>query len=945
MSDFGVFEAAASDEGEVARSTREASRKLEAAIYDVRASFPFLMAATGLDDFGDRWHLALNEIRRTVEAAGVFPASGPMGKVQRTLRREVKARLEYPPQHFTRKNFPTGEPVVVPKKKDRSAAKDTSWLQYVTKDELGDLIGYPGEDDEEQRRNEQELFGDHSAASRRTAARPLHEIARDIKNTWPKVNYAAQPYLDALSELNDISDMYYADPAKHIVNYFLSNATTWRGEDAKRIKTELKDMVSGRSAARTAGVDDGEPLIPEGDFKGYLDEVAPQAEPSAERNMSPTPFPGAQRHEMDPAEHNFTARKAALSRFAAWCQRTGHNANDANALELYAFACSQGDYPIIATALRRLAEESEKEEPAEDESEESESEESESPETEGGEAPEGGEVPPSGGGEEEQLQQLVEAFLAFCQETGMQPGPEAIQAFLQQSGLPPEVGQVLEQVVAQMMGGGQAPPQEAAPAPGGGGAPMPPGPQGPPPGPPQPMARRRAAAPPGLSNSFPELSDEQWEALRAQHEERLKPGGYYTDVRPGERFAEKQGPLGKAPAPARGRTAQGEMPLTQPAPLENQAAENNLLDTALQSVQEMQAREQAEYEQIAQALEQATQALQFAVSLEQAEHPMDVTPPDGTVQVRPESPEQMMQQQQAMPAPEQQMAPPPEQQMMMPQAGRVAAPNTVKLPQPGKVIPRADAGEDTPALIGTQPKKKKKKPAVQPMMEAGFKTDIEPVINSGGPRTPQVDDYLRWATDNQLDPTDENNYTNWGKKQRAPQQQAMARNSRRAHGGKYVDSSTRKEAWTGWGPAQPGGHKVAGWKWDGYLNGYVASAPHRFACSCGQQIDVPSYHNCRCGKIWNSYPVGSTGDSDHREASVDKWLCREIVGGVGIIMANKQAAADDDTDEPITDYDGERGEKENRRVPSTKVSQPPKDWARRDKDGTWTGPAVGPKRR
>ena len=33
------------------------------------------------------------------------------------------------------------------------------------------------------------------------------------------------------------------EDAESIVTYFLANATYWRGEDAKRIKTELKSMI------------------------------------------------------------------------------------------------------------------------------------------------------------------------------------------------------------------------------------------------------------------------------------------------------------------------------------------------------------------------------------------------------------------------------------------------------------------------------------------------------------------------------------------------------------------------------------------------------------------------------------------------------------------------------------------------------------------------------
>ncbi len=73
--------------------------------------------------------------------------------------------------------------------------------------------------------------------------RPLYTIAADIRSDWKKVNYAAVPYLDAMQQLNSIDDNFILDSARSIVRYFLSNATTWRGEKAREIKAELKAMV------------------------------------------------------------------------------------------------------------------------------------------------------------------------------------------------------------------------------------------------------------------------------------------------------------------------------------------------------------------------------------------------------------------------------------------------------------------------------------------------------------------------------------------------------------------------------------------------------------------------------------------------------------------------------------------------------------------------------
>ena len=72
--------------------------------------------------------------------------------------------------------------------------------------------------------------------------RPIYKIAQEIEANWDKVNYAARPYLSAMYDLRTINDSYFADDAKSVVLYFLSNASTWRGEAAKRIKAELKEM-------------------------------------------------------------------------------------------------------------------------------------------------------------------------------------------------------------------------------------------------------------------------------------------------------------------------------------------------------------------------------------------------------------------------------------------------------------------------------------------------------------------------------------------------------------------------------------------------------------------------------------------------------------------------------------------------------------------------------
>jgi len=83
----------------------------------------------------------------------------------------------------------------------------------------------------------------NTAPSSNSPHRLIYAIAREIQADWKKVNYGAVPYLQAMHSLNGIRDTFGMDPATEVVNYFLANATSWRGEKARAIKAELKAMV------------------------------------------------------------------------------------------------------------------------------------------------------------------------------------------------------------------------------------------------------------------------------------------------------------------------------------------------------------------------------------------------------------------------------------------------------------------------------------------------------------------------------------------------------------------------------------------------------------------------------------------------------------------------------------------------------------------------------
>jgi hypothetical protein len=74
---------------------------------------------------------------------------------------------------------------------------------------------------------------------------PIAQIAAIILKDWgSSVNYAAKPYLRAMLSLTNLQSMHGADDGRSIVQYFLSNAQTWRGPIARVVKAELNKRLA-----------------------------------------------------------------------------------------------------------------------------------------------------------------------------------------------------------------------------------------------------------------------------------------------------------------------------------------------------------------------------------------------------------------------------------------------------------------------------------------------------------------------------------------------------------------------------------------------------------------------------------------------------------------------------------------------------------------------------
>jgi hypothetical protein len=76
--------------------------------------------------------------------------------------------------------------------------------------------------------------------------KPLYQYAGIIKRNWDGLGATAKPYVQAMFELDQITDNYGADSAQSIVRYFLANASAWRGDVARQTKAELKRLVGGK---------------------------------------------------------------------------------------------------------------------------------------------------------------------------------------------------------------------------------------------------------------------------------------------------------------------------------------------------------------------------------------------------------------------------------------------------------------------------------------------------------------------------------------------------------------------------------------------------------------------------------------------------------------------------------------------------------------------------
>ncbi|QIG58301.1 hypothetical protein SEA_SKOG_149 [Gordonia phage Skog] len=734
------------------------------------------------------------------------------------------------------------------------------------------------------------------AVRARQASHQLQSAVQAVAGTYGKFLFAA-------TGLDDFDDRWHL--SKKDIRKTVEAAGLFPNTGSmRRVQAALKRAYkdTGRHQRRTA--DNTHPemdldqtfvaredvdLIPKDDWEGYKDSVSQGAEEKADRNFGEGGDSGKDRHA-----------SMAVTVYADWARSNGLRVASFNSLALYAeVGVPEDEQRIIAQFIQAADEDDDdKDDDGPDITVEVDSDDSDDDDdSDEGDEDSADDESDDDDSDDDESDDTVDADESDDEETKDKP------AFLTASYWGFTAASDDDQDDAPPSD--DAPPADDAPA----------GPPADDAGPPAPDAGADPTAPPAPDAGLPPAAE------------------------------------GAPPAPPAG-----------PAPTENQPAEDALLDTALQSVQQMMDRETQEYQQIMGPLSEALQAIDYAAQVEQANNPLDVTPPEGTVDATPGA---------AAPEPEvpeqQEPAAPPQAPPFQPKAAREAAFRIAKtFDMPSSVYERvvtamstADYREVTRAVasLPQAPRQRVASALVElysrtnPTFSAhrfylAAKVDPRPFVGSstreggdkkhwsdsdtsqqsgtwapkdkgedrpngkdafGNPKDDEkdsekpkavkkksggvVDDWEHWSQgrsgkglnlggDAEIDEF-LNDKSGYG-----------SRASEILHREKGVAPHPHEAKTAGFFDMPSSARKVAGWDWDGRLNGYVAKTARLFQCSCGEPIQTPSYTNCRCGKIWNSYAVGNGGDG--HTASVDMFICREIPQRAGVVMANHKTAGECD---------------------------------------------------
>lgn len=951
MSDYGLFEADTDAQNAPERQRREASTKLANAIDEIRDRYgDFLLTASGKDEFEDRWHYSKADIRKSAEAAGVFPNTGTMRRIHDAIKRERFACDDTTVTDKQKSKIDKGEKPDTDDVETNSGDGSDAEGKGGSKDDgfggkkappfgkNSSLAEAPNQNLAEGREvsdsdlipdatNDYDDNGQASKVERNFSeggdtGREASRIARDLYVDWAKSNGMRVASLNTLEYYGEtgINDATYS----HLANIIIQGECDCE-DDKDTDGPEGDDTDSDgppKGAAEKGGDSDEDDSDESDDSEGSSDDGGD----SAPSDDGGNPF-GGDNADADSAGPPDDGGSPDDGGFAG-----PPEAPDVS---------DDGGDPAAAAG-----------DPADDFG---------APAADDGS---GGDFPDAAGpGDEfaipETPPQLApEEQGAIAEDTSGTDSipPEIIDEIL---GLPP--GTVEQLVLQELSGGGGAPP---------GGPPPPPSAQQ--------LARKLYR-----------------DAMRSTAAE--DPSGGADPAAGGQSVA----PATPAPAPTASPT--------QPGP-----DDGALLDQASQAVTQLVDTKTQEFQTVMDPLQQALQAIQFAQQVEQAANPLDVTPPEGTVDVSPSQ------------APAAQAAPPAAQPAAQaaPNGGLQQAAHKLTLQRRAfKIAHHYGLSEKGYKLVTAAMSRRQYEhvaEAIQTLpaehrvgiaasLADMFREDnvrfntgafmqqagVAPAVTASS-KSDRAGDSWRDGKDRANADTEEadTDPDNWEDREarrlglvasRHPFAVRSATGIKIPVGGQTMDAYEPKgkaaggaaiqpkfddningnelpkmpgapvlggvsDAFSHWEKGQEGkglgyggdeavhgfadSHKVgprglkilheqvgvtpepaakvasfepkvAGWSWDNHLNGYVTSKRRPFVCTtagCDTEVPTPSYVNCRCGRIWNTYAIG---DSQHlASGEADMFIAREIAKRENVIMANRQFAAEENDAEDNVNSDG-----------------------------------------
>ena len=76
-------------------------------------------------------------------------------------------------------------------------------------------------------------------------SRPMREIAEEIRFDWPNIGVEAEEWLCWLHAVDRVEPEWRGGDARWAIRNFLREAGGWRGERARQIKRELRQLLKG----------------------------------------------------------------------------------------------------------------------------------------------------------------------------------------------------------------------------------------------------------------------------------------------------------------------------------------------------------------------------------------------------------------------------------------------------------------------------------------------------------------------------------------------------------------------------------------------------------------------------------------------------------------------------------------------------------------------------